>query len=113
MKHTEKFINEIYEYAKEQYEGDECLDIYWLKRLYNDITENFNLDVAFWVDGNEYGGDDEIYCYVHVDNIGSIVFDWSCKWYTDWNFYKDTVNYILYLEEQAEEIRKKLLNLNK
>ena len=111
MKHTKKEIEKMYNFAKELYE-DEYMDIYWLKRLYNEIAEEFSLDVAFWVDWNEYWGDDEIYCYVHINNIWSIVFDWSVNRYTDENFYKDTVNYILRLEEEAEKIREKLLPIN-
>ena len=112
MTHTEKYINDMYEFAKEKYDWNDIYDIYELKRLYNDIAEEFNLDISFWIDWNEYWWDDEIYCYVYVDNIWSIVFDWSCKNYTDCNFYKDTVNYILQLEKQGIEIKNKLLNIN-
>ena len=112
MKHTQKFINQMYEYVKEMYEESWYHDIYELKRLYNDIAEEFNLDVAFWIDWNEYAGDDTIYCYVYINNIWSIVFNRSVNLYKDLNFYKDTVNYILELEEQAEKIREKLLPIN-
>lgn len=106
MTHSEKYINKMYDFAKEKYGWHDIYDIFELKRLYNDIAENFNLDITFWIDWNEYWWDDEIYCYTHVNNIGSIVFDWSCKTYTDSNFYKDTVNYILELEKQGIEIKK-------
>lgn len=109
MEHTQEFINKINEFVKEKYEEGWYHDIYELKRLYNDIAEEFNLDVAFWIDWNEYAGDDTIYAYVYINNIWSIVFDWDVNWYTDENFYKDTVNYILELEEQAMKIREKLL----
>lgn len=90
MTHSEKFINEMYDYAKKMYWWKDIYDMYDFKRLYNYIAETFNLDIAFWIDWNDDW--DEIYCYTHVNNIGSIVFDWSCKTYTDSNFYKDTVN---------------------
>ena len=112
MKHTEKFIKEMYDYTKELYEENWYFDIYDLRRLYTDIAEKFNLDIAFWIDGNEDGGDDTIYCYVYVNNIWSIVFNRSIRRYTDWNFYKDTVNYLLELEEEAQKIREKLLTFN-
>ena len=112
MQHTKEFINDMYEYVKENMDCD-FYDIYELQRLYNDIAEEFHLDIAFWVDGNYDWGDDEIYCYVYVDYVGSIVFDWSVKWYTDHKFYKDLVNYLLELEEQAMDIRKKILVTNK
>lgn len=113
MKHTKEYIEEMYNYTKELYEWDDVYDMYELKRLYNDISEKFNLDVAFWIDGCEYWWDEEIYCYVYVDYIWSIVFNWSVNHYTDHNFYKDTVNYILGLEEEGQKIKEKLLNLNK
>ena len=111
MKPTQETIQRMYNLAKELYE-DENTDIYWLKRIYNEISDNFWLDISFGVDWCEYWWDDEIYCYVYVDNIWSIVFNRSVNRYTDWKFYKDTVDYLLRLQEDAEEIEKKLLPLN-
>lgn len=112
MKTTKEFLERMYEFAKEEYDWEDFNDIYELKRIYNNIADEFWLDIAFWVDWNEYWWDDEIYCYIHVNNIWSIVFNWSVNWYTDWNFYKDTVNYLLELQEEWEQIEKKVLNPN-
>lgn len=112
MKHTEQYIEKMYSYAKKLYDWEDIYDIYELRRLYTDIAEEFNLDIAFWIDWNEDWWDDEIYCYIHVNWIWSIVFDWSCNNYTDWNLYKDTVNYILELEEEWERVKEKVLNPN-
>ena len=114
MKTTKEQLNKMYNYSKNYYkeEWGNIYDMYDLKRFYTDFADEFDLDIAFWVDWCEYGWDDEIYCYTHVDNIWSIVFDWSVNHYTDWNFYKDPVNYLLELQKQAEEIQKKLLSIN-
>ena len=82
-------------------------DIYWLVNLYNEFSDEFWLCVTFWVDWNEYWWDDSIYCYVYVDNIWSIVFNRACDWYTDPDFYKDAVNYLLYMDEEWKELLKK------
>ena len=111
MKHSQKFVKEMYKFAKEELEGW-LIDIYEVKNAYRDIAEEFNLDVEFWIDWNEYPWDDEIYCYVYVNWIWSIVFDRWVKWFTDENQYKEMVDHMLYLEEQAEEIEKKLLPIN-
>lgn len=111
MKTTQETIKKMYEFARDLYE-DGDLDIYWLKSLYNDISEEFDLDLEFWIDGCEYWWDEEIYCYTYVNNIWSIVFNRWVRQYTDGNFYKDTVNYLLELQEEAEEIQKKLLPIN-
>ena len=113
MKTSKEQLQKMYEYMKEQYENEYCSEIYDLKRLYNDFSEEFWLDTEFWVDGCEYWGDDEIYCFVYANNIWSIVFDRSVKRYTDENFYKDAVNYLLELQEQAEKIIEKLEKLEK
>lgn len=111
MKDTE--IKKMYSFTEELYEWDDVYDIYDLKNLYNEIAEEFWLEIAFWIDWCQYWWDEEIYCYIHVNNIWSIVFDWSVNHYTDHNFYKDTVNYILELEEEGQKIKEKLLNPNK
>lgn len=113
MKTTKEFLERMYEFSKQEYDWEDIYDIYELKTLYNNIAEEFWLDIAFWIDWNEYWGDDEIYCYIHVNNIWSIVFDWSVGRYTDWNFYKDTVDYLLDLQEEAEKILNKILPINK
>ena len=112
MKHTQKFIKEMYKYAKSEFEGW-LIDIFEVMNAYRDIAEEFDLTVAFWIDWCEYTWDDEIYCYLHVNWIGSIVFDRWVKRFTDEKDYKDAVDYILKLEEQAEEISNKIENLEK
>lgn len=108
----EEKIQKMYDYMKEQYEEMDFPEIYDLKRLYNDFSEEFWLDIEFWVDGCEYWGDDEIYCFVYINSIWSIVFDRSVKRYTDENAYKDTVDYLLWLQWEAEKIKEKLLTPN-
>lgn len=108
MKPTKETLEKMYNLSKELYEDEWEPDIYWLKRIYNELADNFWLDISFWVDGCEYWWDDEIYCYVYVNNIWSIVFNRWVKRYTDGNFYKDTVNYLLELEEEWEKIKNKI-----
>lgn len=114
MKTTEKTIQKMYDYSKNYYEENwgSIYDMYELKRFYTDFAEEFDLDVAFWIDWCEYWGDEEIYAYIYVNNIWSIVFNWSVNCYTDGNFYKDPVNYILELENEWEKIRNKLEKLD-
>ena len=106
---TEKQIQKMYKYAKEIYE-DWLIDIYELKNAYNDICEEFNLDIAFWIDWNEYPWDDELYVYTHINCIWSLVFDWWVKWINDENSFMEAVDYILDLEETWIELKNKLLN---
>lgn len=111
MKNTKEQLEKMQEYVK-NYLQDEYMDIYWLKRLYNDFSDEFWLDIAFWVDGCEYWWDDSLYCYIHVNDIWSIVYNRSVNRYDDINFYKDCVNYLLELNEEWKKIKEKLLNLN-
>ena len=104
-------IEEMYKYAKGSMDW-ESFEIFDLVRLYNEIAEEFDLDLTFWVDGCEYWWDDEIYCYVHIDNIGSVVFDRWVKRYTDWKQYKDLIDYLLVLQGDAENIKAKILHYN-
>lgn len=112
MKPTKKRLQEMYKFAKELYDGCTSADIYDLKRIYNDIADEFWLDIAFWIDWNEYGWDDEIYCFIHINCVGSLVFNWGCNRFTDEGDYKEAVDYILELEDEWAEIKAKLLNHN-
>lgn len=113
MKTTKKQLNEMYDFMQNLYSEHSFSDIFLLKERYNDFSEQFWLDIAFWIDGCEYAWDDAIYCYVHVNNIWSIVFERNVERYTDENFYKDAVNHLLELQEQAEKIIEKLEKLEK
>lgn len=108
MKPTKETLEKMYNFMNELYENEGEPDIYWLKRIYNEFSDEFWLDITFWVDGCEYWWDDEIYCYIYVNNIWSIVFNRWVYRYTDGNFYKDAVNYLLGLQEVAEEIKGKI-----
>lgn len=83
-------------------------DIYWLVRLYNDLSDKFDLGLTFWVDGTEYWGDEEIYCYIYVDNVGSIIINWACDWYDNKDYYKELTDYLLYLDECWNETRDRI-----
>lgn len=106
-----KPTKQMYDYAKEQYEWTSHNDVYDLKRIYNDMADEFWLDISFWVDWDRDWGDDEIYCYIYMDFIWSIVFNWACTRYSNEDEYKQAVDYLFYLQEEWEWIRDKILNL--
>lgn len=97
------------EYAKQEFNRG-TLDVYWLKRLYNELAEKLNYHIEFWVDWCEYGWDEEIYCFIHVNWIGSIVFNWWVRQYTDTKW---LIDYLYSLEQDAKEIQNNILNYNK
>jgi len=102
-----KATKEMYDWMKNAYEEGRT-DIYWIKRIYNDFSDEFWLIIAFGIDWYEDWGDDSIYCYFVMFNELSIVFNWGCSEYNDWDFYKDTVNYLLELEENARKIKERI-----
>lgn len=106
MKTSKEQLGMMYEHMKELFKN-EYIDIYNLVRIYNRFSELYNLDLAFWVDWCEYWGDDSIYCFTHINEVWSVVFNRSVNWY-DENSYKDAVNYLLELQDEATEIRNKI-----
>lgn len=112
MKPTKKQLQEMYNYAKELYDWITYNDIYDLKRIYSDISDEFWLDIEFWIDWNQDWWDDEIYCYIYMNWIGSIVFNWSCTWYNNEDEYKNAVDYLLKLNDEGNEIVNKILTFN-
>lgn len=109
MENVETLKQEMYDFMKNLYEEMSIDWAYDLARLYNEFAGKY-LEIEFWVDGQEYG-DGDIYCYIYVNGIWSIVYNWSCGRYEDPNFYKDTVNYLLNLDKEGQEIKEKLISL--
>lgn len=105
---NKKDLENAYQIAKELYDWEDVWDIYDVRRLYSNLAEELDLNIEFWVDGCQYGGDEEIYCYIHINNIWSVVFNRSCITFCDHERYKDAVDYILQLEEEGEKIKEKL-----
>lgn len=105
METTKETLEEMYNFMDGLYKSEEIPDIYWIKRMYNEFCWKFWLDIDFGVDWCEYWWDDSIYCYVYVNNIWSIVFNRWVNRYTD---NKSTVNHLLELQKEAEDIRKRL-----
>ena len=106
MKTSKEQLGMMYEHMKELFKN-EYIYIYNLVSIYNRFSELYNLDLAFWVDWCECWGDDSIYCFTHINGVWSVVFNRSVNWY-DENSYKDAVNYLLELQDEATEIRNKI-----
>lgn len=97
LKRTEEMENYIQNYM--------WWDIEDTRIMYNNFCDEFDINLSFDIIEN----DNSIMASTRCSKINhSIIVEWCCREYDDTAFYKDIIDYIIELNNEAEEIRRKI-----